>query len=110
MIMKMHSYMATNSYLRYVSQQSAEILTQLRDATVRVGGWEKAIYEAKQRREALERETDTDATSTGASPSPFGTLELRGAGLSTSYARIPSAAALRNRLIRVVETEVASET
>ncbi len=110
MIMKMHSYMATNGYLRYVSQQSAEILTQLRDATVRVGGWEKAIYEAKQRREALERETDTDATSTGASPSPFGTLELRGAGLSASYARIPSAAALRNRLIRVVETEVASET
>lgn len=110
MIMKMHSYMATNGYLRYVSQQSAEILTQLRDATVRVGGWDKAIYEAKQRREALERETDTDATSTGASPSPFGTLDLRGVGLSASYATVPSAAALRNRLIRVAETEIASET
>jgi len=110
MIMKMHSYMATNGYLRHVSRQSAEIMTQLRDATVRVGGWEKAIYEAKQRREDLERETDTDATSTGASPSPFGTLDLRGAGLSTSYSDVPSAAALRNRLIRVAETEAASET
>jgi len=110
MIMKMHSYMATNGYLRHVSQQSAEIMTQLRDATVRVGGWEKAIYDAKQRREDLERETDTDAASTGASPSPFGTLELRGSGLSTSYSEGPSAAALRNRLIRVAETGAASET
>lgn len=110
MIMKMHSYMATNGYLRHVSLQSAEILTQLRDATARVGGWEKAIYEAKQRREDLERETGTDVTSTGASPSPFGTLELRGAGLSTSYSGGPSAVALRNRLMRVTETEAASET
>ena len=108
MIMKMHSYMATNGYLRHVSLQSAEILTQLRDATARVGGWEKAIYEAKQRREDLECETGTDVTSTGASPSPFGTLELRGAGLSTSYSGGPSAVALRNRLIRVTETEAAS--
>lgn len=110
MIMKMHSYMATNGYLRYVSQQSAEILSQLRDATVRVGGWEKAIFDAKRRREDLECETDTDTTNTGTSPSPFGTLELRGGALSTSYAEVPSAAALRNRLIRITEAETTSET
>jgi sterol O-acyltransferase len=109
MIMKMHSYMATNGYLRSVSQQSAEILTQLRAATVRVGGWEKAVFDAKQRREDLEREMDTDTTNTGTSSSPFGTLELRGGGLSTSYAQVPSAAALRNRLLRVTEAETASE-
>jgi sterol O-acyltransferase len=86
MIMKTHSYMATNGYLRYVSQQSAEILSQLRDATVRVGGWEKAIFDAKRRREDLECEPDTDTT--GTSPSPFGTLELRGGALSTSYAEV----------------------
>jgi len=48
MIMKMHSYMAMSDYLQYVSQQSAETMTQLRNATVCVGGWEKVIYEAKQ--------------------------------------------------------------
>jgi sterol O-acyltransferase len=110
MIMKMHSYMATNGYLRHVSQQSAEILSQLRDATVRVGGWEKAISDAKRRREELECETDTDTTNTGTSPSPFGTLELRGGALSTSYAEVPSAVALRNRLMRVTETETTSST
>jgi sterol O-acyltransferase len=109
MIMKMHSYMATNGYLRSVSQQSAEILTQLRAATVRVGGWEKAIFDAKQRREDLERETDTDTANTGTSSSPFGTLELRGGRLSTSYAQVPSAAALHNRLLRVTEAESTSE-
>jgi len=93
MIMKMHSYMATSDYLQYVSQQSAETMTQLRDATVCVGGWEKVIYEAKQRREDLERETDIDTTSTSVSPSPFATLDLRGVGLSTSYAEVPSTTA-----------------
>jgi sterol O-acyltransferase len=111
MIMKMHSYMATNGYLRRVSQQSIEILTHLRDATARVGGWEKAISDAKSRREdlELELETGTDTISTGTSPSPFGTLELRGGVLGTSYAEVPSAAALRNRLIRVAGTETPSE-
>ena len=45
MIMKMHSYMTMNRYLQYASQQSAETMTQLCDATVCVGGWEKAIYD-----------------------------------------------------------------
>jgi sterol O-acyltransferase len=100
--------MATNGYLRHVSQQSAEILAQLREATVRVGGWEKAISDAKRRREDLEHETDTDIVSTGTSPSPFGTFELRDGGLSSSYVEVPSAAVLRNRLIRVTETETVS--
>jgi sterol O-acyltransferase len=110
MIMKMHSYMATNGYLRHASQQSAEILAQLRDATLRVGGWEKAISDAKRRREDLERETDTDSTGTGPSPSPSGKLRLSGNDLSTSYVEMPPATALRNRLIRVTESETTSET
>ena len=106
MIMKMHSYMATNGYLRHVSQQSAEILTQLREATLRVGGWEKAISDAKIRQEDLERETDTNSISTGPSPSPSGMWQPP---LSTSYVEVPSAAVLRNRLIHVTET-MTSET
>ena len=108
--MKMHSYMATNGYLRYVSQQSAEIQAQLRDATLRVGGWEKAIADAKRRLEDLERETDTDSTSTMPSPSPSGNFRLANGDLSTPYLGVPSASALRNRLIHVAETETTSET
>jgi len=114
MLMKMHSYMATNGYLRYVSQQSAEIQAQLRDATLRVGGWEKANADAKKRREDLERETDTDSTSTVPSPSPImspsGNLRLPDDDLSTPYLEVPSASALRNRLMHVTETETTSET
>jgi len=110
MIMKMHSYMATNGYLRYVSQQSAGILSQLREATSLVGGWEMAIADAKKRREDLEFETDTDSASTAATPSPFGTVRLRSGALSTSYVDVPSATALRNRLIHVAKTETASDT
>jgi sterol O-acyltransferase len=102
MIMKMHSYMATNGYLCHVSKQSTEILNQLRDATSRVGGWERAISDAKKRREDLELEADTDSSSTGTSSSPFGTLELP-KGVSTSYVEVPDAAALRRRLIQVAE-------
>ncbi|KAI0285808.1 MBOAT, membrane-bound O-acyltransferase family-domain-containing protein [Russula aff. rugulosa BPL654] len=72
MLMKMHSYMATNGYLRYVSQQSAEIQAQLRDATLH----------------DLERETDTDSTGTMPSPSsmsPSGNLRLSNGDLSTAY-------------------------
>ena len=104
MIMKMHSYMATNGYLRHASQQSAEILAQLREATLRVGGWERAIVDAKRRQDDLERETDTDSTGTGPSPSPSGKLRLPGDDLSTSYVEVSSAAVLRNRLIHVTET------
>ncbi|KAN0121276.1 MBOAT domain containing protein [Russula decolorans] len=110
MLMKMHSYMATNGYLRYVSQQSAEIQAQLRDATLRVGGWEKAIADAKRRLDDLERETDTDSTGTMPSPSPSGNLRLPNGDLSTPYLEVASASALRNRLIHVTETETTSET
>src|SRR5258708_36158275 len=112
MIMKMHSYMATNGYLQSVSQQSPKVLAQLRDATHRVGGWERAISEAKRRREDLERETDTDSTGTGTglSPSPSGNLRLPNGDLSSPYLEVPSAAALPNRLIHVTEAQATSET
>ncbi|KAI9458108.1 MBOAT, membrane-bound O-acyltransferase family-domain-containing protein [Russula earlei] len=109
MLMKMHSYMATNGYLRHVSQQSAEVLAQLRHATSRFGGWDKAMSDAKIRRDDLEHETETESTSAG-SPSPFGTFALRNGGLSTPYVEMPSAVALRNRLMRVSEEGMSSET
>ncbi|KAI0305859.1 MBOAT, membrane-bound O-acyltransferase family-domain-containing protein [Multifurca ochricompacta] len=87
MIMKMHSYMATNGYLRYVSQKSAKLLTQLRDATARVGGWERPSPTP----ESAARTSDTRRILT--------------AGLSTSYIDTPTAAALRNRLIHITEAE-----
>ncbi|KAH9967226.1 hypothetical protein BC827DRAFT_1304570 [Russula dissimulans] len=109
MIMKMHSYMATIGHVRHVSQQSAAILAQLRDVTSRVGGWEKAMADAKRRRGDLERETDTQITSTGASLSPFSIIGLRNGGVSPPYAEVPSATALRNGLMHVTAAETASE-
>jgi sterol O-acyltransferase len=97
MIMKMHSYMATNGYLKHVSQQSAELLTQLRDATSRVGGWETAISEALNR-----RETGADL-SPGTSISSIPTPELSDSA-SSSYVQAHTTAALRNRLIHATES------
>jgi sterol O-acyltransferase len=102
MIMKMHSYMATNGYLCYLSQQSAATLNRLRDATSHVGGWDKAISDAKKRREDLEREADTGSSSAETSSSPFDMLELP-ESMSTSYEEMPDVAALRRRLIQVAE-------
>lgn len=98
MLMKMHSYMATNGYLKHVSQQSVELLTQLRDATSRVGGWEEAISEALKRREGLERETGADDGSTTTSASPIPTPELSDS-VSSSYVQVHTTATLRKRLI-----------
>ncbi|KAH9066709.1 MBOAT, membrane-bound O-acyltransferase family-domain-containing protein [Lactarius vividus] len=98
MLMKMHSYMATNGYLKQVSQQSTELLTQLRDATSRAGGWEKAISEATKRRETLERETDSSTASTSSILTP----ELSD-GVSSSYVQVHNPAVLRNRLTQATE-------
>ena len=99
--MKMHSYMATNGYLKHVSQQSTEILTQLRNATSRVGGWDKAISEAITRREGLEREAGADL-SPGTSVSSMPTPELSDS-MSASYVQVHTTAALRSRLIHATE-------
>jgi sterol O-acyltransferase len=100
MIMKMHSYMATNGSLHSISQQSAAILKQLRLATSRVGGWEKAISDAKKRRADLEREVDSDRGGTETSPSSSGTLELP-EGVAASYEEVPNTIALRRRFAQI---------
>lgn len=96
--MKMHSYMATNGYLKYVSQQSTELLSQLRGATSRVGGFEEAILEAMKYREGLERETDADTGTNASSPSQ----ELSDS-MSSSYVHVHTTTALRNRLVHATE-------
>ena len=96
--MKMHTDMATNGYLRRVSQQSTELLFQLRDVASQVGGWVKAISEAMKRRKGLERESDTDSSNTGTSSTSRPSPELSHS-VSSSYVQVPTTAALRNRLV-----------
>ncbi len=100
--MKMHSYMATNGQLKHVSEQSAELLTQLRGATSRVGGWEKAISEAMKRREALEREIGADDSSIRTSTSSLLTPELSESA-GSSYVQVHTTSTVRNRLAHATE-------
>jgi sterol O-acyltransferase len=73
MTMKMPSDMPTNGSLHYVSQQSAAVLKQLRVATSRVDGWERAMSDAKKPREDPEREAESDRSGTETSSSSSGT-------------------------------------
>jgi sterol O-acyltransferase len=100
MIMKMHSYMATNGSLHHISQQSAAILKQLRDTTSQVGGWERAISDATKRREDLEREADSNRSGTESSSWSSGTPELP-EGVTTSYEDVPNVTVLRRRLAQI---------
>ena len=102
MLMKMHSCMATNDYLKHVSQQSTEFITNsAMQRPASEGGWEKAISEAIIRREALERETGADL-SPGTSISSIPTPELSD-GMSSSYVQVHTTTAPRNRLIHTTE-------
>ncbi|KAA1470302.1 MBOAT-domain-containing protein [Dentipellis sp. KUC8613] len=103
MLMKMHSYMNTNGYLQWVSQQSKELLVQLREETARVGGWEQALSDAKAHRAELNNGNVTDS-STDASTPPVGTPPLPdGSVVHRSYLDGPTAIALRNRLKAVAQ-------
>ncbi|KAI0040748.1 MBOAT-domain-containing protein [Auriscalpium vulgare] len=102
LIMKMHSYNTVNGYLKWASEESGRLLTQLRTATERVGGWDAALAAAKQNLE----ERDAAAGTTSSSPG-VGTPDMPD-GSQKSYVDAPVAAALRNRLVRVSE-DVAAE-
>ena len=98
MLMKMHTNMATNGYLRRVSQQSTELLFQLRDAASQVGGRVKTISEAMKHRKGLERESDADSSNTGTSSTSTPTPELSHS-VNSSCAQVPTTTAIRNRLV-----------
>lgn len=110
MIMKMHSYMSVNGYLQYITEQSQVILDQLRQATDRVGGWEKALADATARRTEADISTsvtcsdsDTSISSTvGTPPVPI--------GMQGSYVDANAAAVIRRRLVAVTAENVKQKT
>lgn len=67
MMMKMHSYMNINGYLQHVSQQTKQLMSQLRKATEAVGGYEQAMAVAKARRRELDQTTSNGDVTDGAS-------------------------------------------
>ncbi|PBK69256.1 hypothetical protein ARMSODRAFT_957621 [Armillaria solidipes] len=110
MIMKMHSYMSVNGYLQYITEQSQVILDQLRQATDRVGGWEKALADATARRTEADISTsitcsDSDtsiSSAVGTPPVPI--------GMQGSYVDANAAAVIRRRLVAVTAENVKQKT
>ncbi|PSR82606.1 hypothetical protein PHLCEN_2v6039 [Hermanssonia centrifuga] len=64
MIMKMHSYMSINGYLKSVDSHARAVMQQLRQATAGVGGWDEAIVTAKAHREELDGSSGRSETET----------------------------------------------
>lgn len=65
MIMKMHSYISVNGYLHDISERSRRILAHLRSLTEdpSIGGWDKALLDAKSHLETSSSETHSEAES-----------------------------------------------
>ncbi|KAK0188665.1 MBOAT, membrane-bound O-acyltransferase family-domain-containing protein [Armillaria mellea] len=109
MIMKMHSYMSVNGYLQYITEQSQVILDQLRQATDRVGGWEKALADATARRAEADISTSVTCSDTDTSiSSPVGTPPVP-IGMQGSYVDANAAAVIRRRLVAVTVENVKQE-
>ncbi|KAK0489169.1 MBOAT, membrane-bound O-acyltransferase family-domain-containing protein [Armillaria novae-zelandiae] len=110
MIMKMHSYMSVNGYLQYITEQSQVILDQLRQATERVGGWEKALADAIARRAEADISTSVTCSDTDTSiSSPVGTPPVP-IGMQGSYIDANAAAVVRRRLVAVTAENVKQRT
>ncbi|KAK0501542.1 MBOAT, membrane-bound O-acyltransferase family-domain-containing protein [Armillaria luteobubalina] len=110
MIMKMHSYMSVNGYLQYITEQSQLILDQLRQATERVGGWEKALADATARRAEAEISASVTCSDTDTSiSSPVGTPPVP-VGMQGSYVDANAAAVVRRRLVAVTAENVKQKT
>jgi len=100
MIMKTHSYMTVNGHLQYISETSQKLLDDLRKATESAGGWDQAILDAQAHRaeiDALTTRSTQDSTPGVGTP-------MVPEGATTSYVDVPTAAALRQRLVAVSET------
>jgi sterol O-acyltransferase len=129
MIMKMHSYMATNGYLSQVALQIKRIKKQMHQLAEQMpGGWDAALAMSQARRaelDALTDASDTETTASAISPSPSmsngrlnvphagfnartsvpttPSLEAPTDGTSRSYIDANSAATLRQRLVSAAE-------
>ena len=91
----MHSYMAVNGYLHGVNEEAKKAKHLLRKKTEAVGGWDKAVADAKMRREELEQ---TDGSTPSETPAV-----LRDGPKSYFSGNGPAAAALRHRLQQVAK-------
>ncbi|THV02464.1 MBOAT-domain-containing protein [Dendrothele bispora CBS 962.96] len=102
MIMKMHSYMSVNGYLQYVSEHSQRVLDVLREATDSVGGWDKALADAKAHRAELDAATamTSEVQDSPKSITPSGTPPIS-AGAKVSYVDPSTANQLRKRLTQM---------
>ncbi|KAJ7255525.1 MBOAT, membrane-bound O-acyltransferase family-domain-containing protein [Mycena haematopus] len=98
MIMKTHSYTTVNGHLKYISESSQALLEDLRRATESAGGWDQAVRDAQAHRAELDPRTSTQDSTPG-----VGTPMIP-EGATTSYVDVPTAAALRQRLVAVSET------
>lgn len=107
--MKMHSYMSVNGHLQEVTFQSQTLADEIRQATLSVGGWEKAVLEARSRTESdtasVRSTTSSDDTQ---ETTPSGTPSISAEGTTSSYTDAATAVALRRRLA-AVSTDPAAE-
>jgi len=95
LMMKMHSYMAVNGYLHGVNEEAITLERQLQEKTVEVGGWDKAVADAKVHREEFEQ---TDVSTPSETPAL-----LREGPKSYFSGDGPAATALRHRLQQVAK-------
>lgn len=103
--MKMHSYMTINGYLQFISTRSLQLLEELREATLEVGGWDEAIATAKARRGELEYAqtmNDTGSDSDFASSLSVTPVEpMNSTTAAYTYTDASTANALRKRLATI---------
>ncbi|KAF8845114.1 MBOAT-domain-containing protein [Paxillus ammoniavirescens] len=98
MIMKVHSYVATNGYLQDVSQRSKHLLAHLRVLTTdpSIGGWGQALLDAEAQLQ-LERKR---MTSEQEPETQINTPDIEGVAMS-SFTDPKTADALRRRLVAI---------
>ena len=94
--MKMHSYITTNGQLHYVSMQSETVQNRLRHLAESVGGLEKALTDAKAHKAYLDELTEVTLSS---DRTPDGTPDIFDGSSTTSVIDVPTASALRQRLV-----------
>ncbi|KIJ20887.1 hypothetical protein PAXINDRAFT_165717 [Paxillus involutus ATCC 200175] len=103
MIMKVHSYVATNGYLQDVSQRSKHLLAHLRFLTTdpSIGGWDQALLDAEAqlqlelKRVTSEREREPETQ--------INTPDIEGIVMS-SFTDPKTADALRRRLVAISQS------
>lgn len=93
--MKMHSYLAVNGYLYGVNEEAIKTERLLREKAEEVGGWNKAVADAKSHREELEQ---TDVSTPSETPAL-----LRDGPKSHFSGDGPAATALRHRLQQIAK-------